>query len=106
MNIEALQNTILFRFLDEVSGDKRKFTDRMTPGGIVLSTLDSEQKSPRWGLVKYIGPDVTGIQPGEFIYIEGLMWSFGTEVDGEKLWKTDDSKVLFVTDDPTETYRF
>lgn len=102
MNIIPLKNNILFKFLDETGGAKGKFTDRKTASGIVLPTLDSGQKLPRWGEVLAVGPD-SDVQVGEYILIEGLMWSFGTEVDGVKMWKTDDSKVLFVTDDIEET---
>lgn len=103
--LSALRNNILFKFLDETGGSKGMFTDRKTPGGIVLPTLQSEQKDSRWGLVTHVGPDVDGVSPGDYIFIEPLMWSFGTVVDGEKLWKTDDTKILFVTDDPADTVR-
>ena len=105
MNIKPLNNNILFQFLDHTGGAKGKFTDRITPSGIVIPTLDSAQKLPRWGKVVALGPKAAeaGLSVGDFILIEALMWSFGTEVDGVKMWKTDDSKVLMVTDDEEET---
>lgn len=104
MTLKPLKNNIIFKFLDETGGSKGKFTDRRTASGIVLPTLDSSQKHPRWGQVIAVGPEAE-VSPGEFILIEALMWSFGTEFDGEKLWKTDDTKVMMVTDDPLETTR-
>jgi co-chaperonin GroES (HSP10) len=104
MNILPLKNNVMFKFLDETAGSKGKFTDRKTEGGIILPTLDSSQKLPRWGKVVAVGPDAQ-VAVGEYILIEALMWSFGTEVDGEKMWKTDDSKIVLVTDDVTETYK-
>ena len=104
MHIEPLRNNIMFQFLDETGGAKGKFTDRKTEGGIILPTLDSGQKLPRWGKVLAVGPDAT-VQQGEYILVEALMWSYGTEIDGVKMWKTDDSKVLLVTDDVRETYK-
>lgn len=101
--ITVLRNNIMFRFLDETGGEKGKFTERKTPSGLILPTLDSEQKDARWGEVLHVGPLVHGIEPGDFIYIEPLMWSFGTEIDGQKMWKTDDTKVIFVTNDPADT---
>jgi co-chaperonin GroES (HSP10) len=102
--IRPLGNAVMFQFLDETSGPKGKFTDRRTEGGIILPTLDSGQKLPRWGRVLAAGPDAA-VQPGEYVLVEGLQWSFGTEVDGVKMWKTDDEKVILATDDVRETYR-
>ena len=104
MKILPLRNNVLFRFLDSTGGAKGRFTDRKTESGIIIPTLDSAQKLPRWGQVVAAGPDA-GVVEGEYILIEALMWSNGTvsEFDGEKLWKTDDSKIIMVTDDVEET---
>ena len=98
MNILPLKTNIVFQFLDATGGAKGKFTDRKTDSGIIIPTLDSAQKESRWGVATHVGPD-SEVKVGEYIYIEALMWSFGFEVDGEKYWKTDDSKILFATDD-------
>jgi co-chaperonin GroES (HSP10) len=102
MKILPLRNNIMFRFLDETSGSKGKFSERKLASGIVLPTLDSAQKSPRWGEVIAAGPDAQ-VKEGEYILIESLQWTFGTEVDGRKMWKTDDSKIIMATDDIAET---
>lgn len=105
MTIMPLKNNIMFEFLDETGGAKGKFTDRRYgETGIIIPTLDSSQKLPRWGRVLAVGPEATVVE-GEYILIEALMWTYGTEVDGVKMWKTDDSKVLMVTDDVEETYK-
>lgn len=103
MTLRALNNTILFQFVTETSGSQGRFSDRTSSGIFIARTSDSTQKIARWGKVTHIGPDVVGINVGEFVYIEPLMWSFGTEVDGVKLWKTDDTKVIAVTSDESET---
>jgi co-chaperonin GroES (HSP10) len=103
MQLHPLKNNIMFRFLDDTGGAKGKFTDRKTPSGIIIPQHDNQQKQPRWGEVLAVGPEVDGINIGDFIYIETLMWSYGTEVDGVKMWKTDDTKVIFVTNDELET---
>ena len=97
----------MFQFLDSTGGAKGKFTDRTTQGGIIIPTLDSEQKLPRWGQVIALGPEAAeaGLAVGDYILIEALMWSFGTEIDDAKMWKTDDSKVMMVTDDVNDTTR-
>lgn len=98
MNIAPLRNNIVFQFLDETSGSKGKFQDRKTLSGIIIPVLDSAQKSPRWGVATAVGPD-SEVQVGEFIFIEALMWSYGFTFEDEKFWKTDDSKIMFATDD-------
>lgn len=103
MKIFPLRNNIMFQFLDETSGSKGKFTDRKLASGIILPTLDSSQKLPRWGVVIEKGPQAQ-VEVGEYILIESLMWTFGTEVDGVKMWKTDDTKVIMVTDDIEQTH--
>lgn len=102
--IKPLKNNIMFKFLDETAGSKGKFNER-TKGLIVLPTgLDSAQKQPRWAEVIAVGPEAA-VEVGEYIYIEALQWTFGTEVDGVKMWKTDDSKVILATTDIEETYK-
>jgi len=101
--LKPFRNNVMFRFLDETSGSKGKFTDRKTPSGIIIPTLDSTQKKARWGEVLAVGPDAQ-VSVGEFIYIEGLQWTFGTEIDGQKMWKTDDTRILFATDDLDTVY--
>jgi len=104
MQVEPLRDNIMFRFLDETSGSKGKFTDRQTASGIIIPTLDSSQKNPRWGQVLAVGPD-SQVNVGDYIFIEALQWTFGTEIDGQKMWKTEDSRVLFATEDETLVYK-
>jgi co-chaperonin GroES (HSP10) len=105
MKLKPLKNYIMFQFLDETAGSQRKLVDRKYgESGIIIPVLDSSQKLPRWGKVLAAGPEA-GVKPGEYILVEGLQWSFGTQVDDIKMWKTDDEKVIMVTDDIEETHR-
>lgn len=98
--LRPLRNTVMFRFLDSSGGAKGRFTDTHS-SGIVLVPSISSQKSHRWGEVLAVGPDCYGLEIGDYILIESLMWMEGTEIDGQKMWKTDDSKILAVTNDLT-----
>jgi co-chaperonin GroES (HSP10) len=100
--LRPLGNTILFTFLDATSGSAGKFTER-TRGGLIIPQLQSTQKGERWGKVTHIGPDVEGIAVGEFILIEPMMWTTHEVFEGEKVWKTNDTKVMAVTDDESLT---
>jgi co-chaperonin GroES (HSP10) len=104
MKLRPLGNTILFSFLDTTVGAKGRFTER-TQGLIIIPVLDSAQhKTDRWGKVISVGPKVDGLEPGDFILIEALQWTPGTEFDDDKIWKTDDSKVIVATNDEASTY--
>lgn len=91
--LKPIKNYILFQFINELSGAKRKHTDK-TFSGIFIPVLDSRQNIPRWGKVIAKGPDA-GVEVDEYILIEPLQWSFSIKVDEVELWKTDDEKVLF-----------
>lgn len=97
--VHPLKDNIMFRFLDESGGGKGKFNDRTLASGIIIAQTDMQQKQPRWGEVLAVGPDVRDLKVGEYILVEGLMWTFGTEIEGQKMWKTDEGQIIFVTDD-------
>lgn len=97
MNIKPLGNNVMFRFLDITGGAKGRFTDTHRSGIILVPTVAS-QKVHRWGQVIASGPD-SAVAEGDYILVENLMWMEGTQVEGVKMWKTDDSKILAVTDD-------
>jgi co-chaperonin GroES (HSP10) len=106
MKLRPLKTTVLFSFLDETAGSKGQFTER-TKGTIIIPALRSAQdKTPRWARVTAVGPDVDGVVEGDFILIEPLQWTRHEVFEGEKVWKTDDSKILAVTNDEASTYGF
>lgn len=96
--VHPLRDNIIFRFLDETGGGKGKFSDRVLTSGIIIAQTDMQQKQPRWGEVLAVGPEST-IKVGEYVLVNALMWTYGTEIDGQKMWKTDDGQLIFATDD-------
>ena len=100
MTVKPLGNNIIFQFLDETTGEKGAFIDRRLPSGIFIPQTVNRQKIARWGKVLATGPKVDGVQEGDYILIEALMWMEGVKLnETEKVWKTDDSKILAVTND-------
>lgn len=95
--LHALHNNVIFTFLDDTAGSKGAFTET-TISGIIIPRTNNTQKAHRWAEVVAAGPD-TQLQPGDFILIEALMWMEAVKVDDRKVWKTDDSKILAVTND-------
>lgn len=94
----------MVQFIEETGGGKGRFHDGFSPGGIYLVSSVDAQKVHRWARVTGVGPKVDGVSVGDFVLIEALMWMEGSLIDGEKFWKTDDSKILAVTDDVNECY--
>lgn len=74
-------------------------------GGIWLPNTDgkSADKRPHWAKVHTIGPDVTGIQPGQWVLIEHLRWSRATTIfiNGVEthLWQIDWPKAAIAVSD-------
>ena len=98
MIIRPLNNNIMFQFLEQTSGTKGAFQE--VHAFLIIPKTVSTQKVARWGKVIAVGPKVDGIEPGDYILVEALMWMEGVKLnDAEKVWKTDDSKVLAVTND-------
>jgi co-chaperonin GroES (HSP10) len=97
MILKPLRNNVMFKFLDETAGKKGAFTETSI-SGIIIPRTNSTQKVSRWGQVYAAGPDAD-VVAGDYILIEALMWMEGVVYEGEKIWKTDDTKILAVTDD-------
>lgn len=98
MNIRPLRNNIIFRFLQDTVGEKGAFLES-TISGIIIPLTNNTQKVHRWAEVLAVGPQVEGVKNGDYILIEALMWMEAVRFEGNKVWKTDDSKVLAVTND-------
>lgn len=106
MSLRPLGNTVLFQFLDATVSKGGRFTER-TSGSIILPVLDSNQKNQnRWGKVVAVGPKVEGLEPGDFILIQALQWTFGSHFEDDKIWKTNDEQILAVTNDEDSTIQF
>lgn len=92
---------ILFTFLDGLWNGT--VSDKTEWGfEYQVSTANTAQPA-RWGLVHAVGEDVTNVKPGQYVFIEPLMWTEFQTYGDRKIWWTGESKVLGVTDDrPTE----
>lgn len=106
MKLIPIKTNVMFRFLDATGGAKGRFAGESTSSGIIIPTLDSAQKIPRWGVVIAAGPE-SEVAEGEYILIESLMWSNGSvsEFNGEKVWKTEDKYIMLATTNIEETRR-
>lgn len=102
MKLETLHKNIIFKFVEEITSSR--FVNS-TKSGLIISSKDTAQSSvPRWGEVTQIGPEVLDISVGDFILIEAGKWTPGFYVENVRYWKTDEDKVMAVSDEPLTTY--
>jgi len=98
--LTPLRDGILFIFLDEASS--AGFREKTNWGFQLLTNSDRTNGDPRWGKVVALGEDLKDnedVKNGSFVLIEPLMWTLGMTYDGTKVWKTDISKILAVSDE-------
>jgi hypothetical protein len=97
--IKPLSNKFTFIFLDDIIGGE---FESVTASGIVIKLQHETISSPRWGIVQEVGPKVQDFKSGEYVMIEALGWTDGMTVDDRKVWFSDDSKVIMVSEEPPE----
>jgi hypothetical protein len=96
--LRPIKNNIIFAFIDDING--KSIVSKMQNGIIRVANV-TEQNVPRWGKVLAIGEAVVPeISVGKYVLIEPLMWTTGAEIDDIRVWKTDDSKVMAIADEP------
>lgn len=101
MQVKPLNSNIIFTFDEETSSGG--FIPK-TGGLIIVPQNIEHNREPKWGMVESVGPSVHDVKPGDYILIEPLMWSLGFELEGKKFWKTDESKVMAISDVPVIAY--
>lgn len=93
--IEVLEDGIIFKFIEKISG---KRFDNATDWGFTIQDKDNDMKHPRWGIVERIGPKVKHCVVGQYVLIENLQWTNALEYDGDKFWKTNESRVIMTSE--------
>lgn len=98
MSITAIRNHIIFKFIDDID-NKGQFVEKKQ-GSIFIPGHHSDSASrPRWATVVSVGPDVkspTLKSASCDILIENLRWTPGVEVEGQKVWRTDEDQILAI----------
>lgn len=96
--LKPLSNNVMFVFLEDTGGQKGRFHEVLLSSGIYVPPTDNAQKVARWGKVVAAGPKAE-VKAGDYVLVEALMWMEGSKWGEGKIWKTDDSKILAITDD-------
>jgi hypothetical protein len=98
---EAIRDHIIFKFVDGTNSTRFRNTHHR----FIITSDDSTQgQLPRWGEVVSVGPNCEEVKVGEFALIENGMWTPGFYHEEERYWKTDETKVILVSDEPSTTY--
>lgn len=92
--LRCQKQRIIFQFLEDTTGGKFSPT---TSWGFEIKRPTEDHKEARWAEVKLVGKDVKHVVPGDFVFIEPLMWTLNFQYEGQKYWATDEVKVLGVS---------
>lgn len=83
-----------------------------TSGGILLPDDNMSERGirPRWGRVYCVGPAITEVRPGNWIYVEHARWTTAIELELPTgvvcMWRVDwPNAVLLVSDSDPREYR-
>jgi len=98
-----LKNKILFVFLNDVAANKQNMFVDQTNWGFHLGVgHESSATQGRWGKVVATGPKTLDVTPGDYIFVENLMWTAGFKHDGINIWQTAEEKVMCVSEELPE----
>ena len=100
MNITAIKRGFIFQFCDDVTA-KGEFAKTASAAGIILnSSFDESAKQPRWVSVIAAGPDCdeTVLHAGAKVLLPALRWTAASKLEGQKIWKSDETQVVAYTD--------
>ena len=105
MALRPLHHDFLFTFTNETRDGLfiNKSKGRIQ---IVTPQMNDQGIRGRWGLVYAVGNKVVDFKAGDYVLIEPGKWTLGVDFEGQKLWKSDDSVVLGVSNDESETYDY
>ncbi len=89
---------------DRILVKDMEFGEEVTQSGIVIQNLNGKLEGikPRWGQVWAIGPEVTDIDIGEWVYVAHGRWTRGIKVedhDGSEIVirRIDNDEILLVS---------
>ena len=91
---------------DTILVSDMQFEERITNSGIVIINDDMKSSGirPRWGKVYALGPDVVGLEVGQYIMVSHGRWSRGIKIEDENgevtIRKVDPKDILMVSDEP------
>jgi co-chaperonin GroES (HSP10) len=96
-DLKALNNKIIFQFLQDTTGGQ--FHETTRHGIVIMENNDKQLNVSRWAKVVKAGPRVSeDISVGDYVLIEALQWTTHIIWNREKFWMTTDEKIMAVSD--------
>jgi hypothetical protein len=100
MKVNAIGDSVLASMVKVTGGH------RVLASGILVADKDMTESGirPRWFKVESVGPNVTFVEEGQFVYVEHGRWSNemkiqqGTGNESTSIWLLDSEKCLLVSD--------
>lgn len=84
-----------FKFVDTVTKDG--FFDKGSDTIITFSDK-TENKRAREVIIEEVGEKCQYVKKGDRVILEALMWTVGFDLNGEKTWISNESKILAFLD--------
>lgn len=100
-DIKVLADGIIFKFVEDISN---KAFQNKTDWGFIVKDRENDVKHPRWGQALVVGPTTKHVKVGDYILIENLQWTNGLTYMEEKFWKTNESKVIMVSEEAPKSF--
>jgi len=97
---------------DTIIVSDMKFDERLSNGGIVIINDDMKSNGirPRWGRIYALGPEVKGLEIGQYIMVSHGRWTRGIKIEDENgtvvVRKVDPKDILLVSDEPVNDLTF
>ena len=98
MKLKAIGNKILCHYIEK--------GQQLSRGGIVLIDDDNREEGirPRWMQIYSVGPEVTSVEPGQWVMVEHGRWTHGMTMRDDNneeftLWGAEEESILLVSDD-------
>ena len=94
--VQVIEDGIIFKFVEDIAN---KAFEKKTEWGFVVKDKTNDVKQPRWGQALVVGPKVKHVKVGDYVLIENLQWTNGLDYKNDKFWKTNESKVMLVSEE-------
>ena len=101
-DVSVLEDGIISNFVENIIN---KAFENKTEWGFVVNDRTNDPKQPRWGKILVVGPKVQHVKVGDYVLIENLQWTSALHYKEEKFWKTNESRVMLVSEELPQEFR-
>ena len=105
LSYEAHKITKLRALHDWVLVEEMNFDERITTGGIILTSDNGKGTGirPRWGRIYATGPEQKHVRPGQWILVAHGRWTRGIDIEDDAgkhtIRRVDPKDIMLVSDE-------